>query len=316
MTLANVKTFASGYVAAAKQAGSWSASTDNFVGLQDKIAKQVTIDGFFGDKLAGYLDGDELPLGKTIEEYFIDLTLPSAMSGNNNTEGAKMIEVELPPVESCVYNYTLGRKKIKTSVPYDNYERAMLSSEGTGELTAKIVERLQNSYDITKFAIKKQLLGNCADKAVTAGKKATLDVPVDESTGEAFIKQVKKDIEEASFPNEHTLGGQLAGAAPECILFIKKGVMPSIEVDTIAGAFQRDALAIPARVVVVDDFGSTTDSNIYALLVDPRGVKLHNGYNAVREGTNPDADTLNLVKHFEFTGFISKYCYVQAYTHA
>ena len=77
MTINGLQTLAQTYVAAAKQAGAWNASTNNMYGAIDKIGKMVMLDGGFIDKLPE-LDGEELPLGKTIEEYFIDLTLPEA----------------------------------------------------------------------------------------------------------------------------------------------------------------------------------------------------------------------------------------------
>lgn len=314
MTISALQSAMQSYVAAAKQAGAWSASNANFVGLLDKIGKQVTIDGSFNDKLPE-LDGDELPLGKTIEEWFIDLTLPTVYS-TIATEGAKDEEPALPTVEDVAYCYTLGRQKVKTTLPYDNFERGMISAEGAANMAAKILERLQNSYDLTKFAIKKQLLGNAIDKAVTAGAVQTLAVPTDTATGEAAVKQLKSDIEAAQFAHMgNCLAGSncLIGASPELVLYVKKGVMPSLEVDTFAGAFNREDLAVPARIKVVDDFGTPTNSSVWAILVDPRGIKLHNGYNAIRSRENADGDFINYVRHFEFTGFISKYAYIKVY---
>ena len=314
MTISGLQSAMASYVAAAKLAGSWSATTNNFVGLLDKIGKQVTIDGTFYDKLPE-LDGDELPLGKTIEEYFIDLTLPAAYT-NASTDGAYDLTPALPTVEDVAYCYSLGRQKIKTTLAYDNFERAMNSAEEAANVGAKVLERLQNSYDLTKFAMKKQLLGRAIDKAVTASAVQTLAVPVDTSTGEAAIKQIKKDVEAAQFAHMgDCLAGAncLIGASPELVLYIKKGVMPSLEVDTLAGAFNREDLAVPCRVKVVDDFGSITNSTAWAVLVDPRGIRLHNGYNATRSAPNAEGDFINFVRHFEETGFISKYSYIKVY---
>ena len=311
MTVSGLKTLAQTYVAAAKQAGEWSASTNNMYGAIDKIGKMVMLDGQFIDKLPE-LDGEELPLGKTIEEYFIDLTLPEAYS-DITTEGAKDVVPALPTVEACSYSYSLGREKIKTTVPYDNVERASRSVEDASNMIAKVLERLGNSYEMFKFAAKKQLLGNAADKAVTAGKVETIAVPVDTTTGEAFIKQIKEDVETASFAHEGGLNGSLIGAAPELVLYVKKGVMPSIEVNTLAGAFNKEDLAIPARVKVVDDFGTMTNTGVYAILADPRGIKLHRDYHAIRQSENADGDFINYVDHSEHTGFISKNVFIKAY---
>ena len=311
MTINGLVALAKSYVAAAKQAGTWNATTDNLYTAVDKIGKMIMLDGQFIDKLPE-LDGDELPLGKTIEEYFIDLTLPEAYT-DINTEGAKNEVPALPSVEQCAYNYTLGREKIKTTVPYDNVERAALNQNDAANMIAKILERLGNSYEMFKFQAKKQLLGNAADKAVAANLVTTIAVPTDTTTGEAFIKAIKGEVEAASFAHEGGLNGALIGAAPELVLYIKKGVMPSIEVDTMAGAFNEARLAIPARVKVVDDFGTMTNTNVFALLVDPRGIKLHRGYHAIRTATNADGDFVNYVDHSEHTGFISKNVYIKAF---
>ena len=281
MTVSGLKTLAQTYVAAAKQAGTWSASTNNMYGAIDKIGKMVMLDGQFIDKLPE-LDGEELPLGKTIEEYFIDLTLPEAYS-DITTEGAKDVVPALPTVEDA------------------------------SNMIAKVLERLGNSYEMFKFAAKKQLLGNAADKAVAANLVGTIAVPVDTTTGEAFIKQIKEDVETASFAHEGGLNGSLIGAAPELVLYVKKGVMPSIEVNTLAGAFNKEDLAIPARIKVVDDFGTMTNTGVYAILVDPRGVKLHRDYHAIRQSENADGDFINYVDHSEHTGFISKNFFIKAY---
>ena len=309
MTAEGIKTLASTYVAAAKQAGSWSGSTNNLYGAIDKIGKMVMLDGSFIDKLPE-LDGDELPLGKTIEEYFIDLTLPEAYS-DITTEGAKDVVPALPTVEACSYNYSLGKEKIKTTVPYNNVERAARSVEDSANMITKVLERLGNSYEMFKFAAKKQLIGNAAAKAVTAGLVTTIAQPTDTLTSEAFIKQVKTDVETASFAHEGGLNGSLIGAAPSLILYVKKGVMPVVEVEALAGAFNAEKLAIPATVKVVDDFGSNND--VYAVLADPRGIKLHRDYHAIRQSENADGDFINYVDHSEHTGFISKNTFIKVY---
>ena len=311
MTISGLQTLAKTYVAAAKQAGTWTNSSDNLYKAVDKIGKMVMIDGQFIDKLPE-LDGDELPLGKTIEEYFIDLTLPEAYA-NITTEAWKDKATALPTVENCSYSDSLGREKIKTTVPYDNVERAARSVEDASNMITKILERLNNSYEMFKFAAKKQLLGNAADKAVTAKLVTTIAKPVDTATSEAFIKQIKQDVESASFPNEGGLNASLIGAAPELVLYVKKGVMPIVEVDALAGAFNEGRLAIPAKIKVVDDFGTMTNTGVYAILVDPRGIKLHRDYHAIRQSENADGDFINYVDHSEHTGFISKNVFIKAY---
>ena len=307
MTMSELEQFTKTYVAAAKQAGTWTASTDNLLKLQDKIGKQITLDGTFQDKLPE-LSGDELPLGKTIEEWFIDLTLPSAFDAT----GADNDKPAYPSVEDVAYCYTLGRKKIKTTVPYDNVERAALSADDAASMTGKIMERLQNSESLYEYNLKKQLLANMVDKA--AANATVVALPNTTENAEKAIIAIKSAVEDASFAHEgdSLTAGALIGASPELVLYVKKGFMPQVEVNAFAGAFNKADLAIPASIKVVDDIPST-DTKVWGILVDPRGIKLHPGYKAMRSHENADGDFINYVLHTEFTGFISKYTFVRVF---
>lgn len=320
LTKSGLATFATSYVDASKQGGTYTATTNNLYGLIDKIDRIVLLKGEFEDNLDD-LNGDDLPFGKTIEETMIDLVLPTlygtngiANETNATTEGARDLSPAYPTIETASYSYTLGRYKIKTTRPYDYIEAGVNNSEEFGELVSDVLWSLDASGAITRFALKKQLLGNAIDKATTAGLVSTLTKPVDTTTAEAFIKAVKADVESAEFPTENTsLSGTLIGKTPYLTLYLKKGIMPSIEVDALAGAFNENRVLIPARIKIVDDFGDA-DENVFALLCDSRGIKLHNSYRAVRTNENADGDFVNFVRHEEYTGFISKYVYMKVYT--
>ena len=320
MTQAALKTAMATYVAAGKQAGVWTDSQANLIKAIDKIGKTIQINGDYNDKLPE-LDGDNLPLGKTIEEYFIDLTLPETYS-TIAAEGAKDDVPALPDVEDCAYSYTLGRQKVKTTVPFDNVERAFNTSEGAADAITDISFKLQASVNMTRYQMKKQLLGNAISKAL-AVKSTVTDVykaqaiPTDTASAEDFILAVKEAAEDASFAHQGGLGNRLIGAAPSLKLYVLKGVMPTVAVKAVAGAFQRDELAMPAEVKVVDDFGTitggTSGKSVYAVLVDERGLKLHNGYMASRYKENADGDFVNYVRHFEDTAFISKSTFIRVF---
>lgn len=311
MTLENLKAFATAYVNAQKQAGSWVESRDNLYKALDKIGLMINLSGRYEDKLPE-LDGTELPLGKTIEEYFLDLTLPENFDFENSGENA--LKPYLPSVGEVSYSYTLGRKVIPTTVPYNNVERAAINAEAAGNMIADISAKLAASYKIYTYACKKQLLGNVAKKAETAGLTESVGIISDTASGEAFIKKVKTDIESAMFAHQGGLANALIGEAEanDLVLYVKKGVMPVIEVDVEAGAFNGTKVALPVRIKVVDDFGD--QDNVTAMLVDTRGVKLHRGYHAVRTQENAYGDFTNIFDHSEHTGFISKYTFVKVYT--
>ena len=150
------------------------------------------------------------------------------------------------------------------------------------------------------------------EAAKIAKCKSEIAIPVDSATGEAFIKEVKKCIETASDMNDGNLAGKTAAAAPSLTLYVKQGVIPSIEVDTMAGAFHEDKVALPANTKTVIDFGNA-DASIYAILVDSRGVKIHDDKNYVDTDHDGRMSQDNFYRHLKQTAFLSKYCYVHVF---
>ena len=150
-------------------------------------------------------------------------------------------------------------------------------------------------------------------QCVAAGDIVELDAmsceiakPVDTSTGEAFIEEVKKAVEEANDLNEgNSFNGELLGVEEGLVLYVEQGIMPNLEVNTLAGAFHLDKVAIPCEVKVIKDFGNYSGKG-YALLMDRRAVKLFEGYNATRENMNGYGDRVNIFRHVEYTAHISR----------
>lgn len=224
----------------------------------------------------------------------------------------------------AVYRYGVKREMLAKFIGFA--EAAMSSSNATfATATAYTVGTyLKDSNTPTAFGVVfKAIPASPAiadwDTAVAGGYIIPLDlvqaiaVPVDDSTGEAFIEQVKKDVEIASDLNDgHSLNGNALGATEGLVLIIKQGVMPNIEVQTLAGAFHDNRLALPAEVVVVKDFGSDS-SDAYAVLMDRRGMRLHNTYNATFSQENGEGAFQNIFRHTEDTGYISRNIFFKVY---
>lgn len=314
MTLNQIKEFIESYVDAASQGNTtFTPSYGNLAGLLDKIAKTITIDGQFADKLEVF-NGEELDLGRTIEEWYQDLCIVAEYDKN----GANALAPSYPTYQDNAYSYTLGRKVIQTTLKYNDYERAFNSPAEYEAIVNMVLKRLYDTYAVFKYNSKKQLLANTITKAEASAGVAnivkTIAAPTNTDTGEAFIEQVKKDIEAASFVSEgNSLNASATlGASEGLVLVVKKGTMPALDVNTMAGAFHLDKLAIPAEIVVVDDFGDA-DAKYYAMLVDKRAIRLHPSYMAVREQMNGKGDFMNFFLHTENTGFISRNTFLRVY---
>lgn len=205
----------------------------------------------------------------------------------------KMIDACETAMGSGATTYTANTTALVVSTAYTN---------GSGKYAVAMIS--QNAENKT------------FDQLLTEGKLVELklinevDLPVDTQTGEAFIKAVKVAVERASDVSEgSSLNGNVLGVEEELGLYLKQGVMPSIEVDTIAGAFHQEQLALGVDSKVIKDFGSTT-STAFAVLLDKRAIRLFEGYNATRSNENGYGDRLNIFRHVEYTGHYSRNAFI------
>ena len=311
LTIQTLKNAAAAYVDATKQLQSKFVPTvDDFTKTVCKIGEMTTLYLPHVDKLPE-LSGDNLPFGETIEEFMVNDFLPSDFSYQ---DGAPKKNATRATFAEAVYSYPMKEQLWELGVPHNQFRRVSLGERSFGDLIASTLSTLDSSANAWNYAAKRQLLGNAALEAAKIPNLTTaIAKPVDTATGEAFIKAVKECVEVASDMNAGNLAQHTAAAAPSLTLYIMQGVMPSIEVDTMAGAFNEAKLAIPATVKTVLDFGTASDSGVYAILVDNRAIKLHDDILTVTSDYEGRMDQDNFYRHQKQTGFISKYGYIHVF---
>lgn len=144
-------------------------------------------------------------------------------------------------------------------------------------------------------------------------------IPTDETSCKAFVKEVKKLVETSQFANEgNSIAGNTIGAEEGLILILPNGILPEIETELYAGAFNKDNLAIPCKVIRVDSLsdgvGSVSGYPINAVLVDSRAIKLHPQYVRFGETEVNGGDYRNLFLHTKQIGYISKFAFLHVWT--
>lgn len=314
LTIQTLKNAAAAYVDATKQLQSnFVPTVDDFTKTVCKIGEMKTLYLPHVDKLPE-LSGDNLPFGETIEEFMVNDFLPSDFV---YTDGAPKKNATRATFAEAVYSYPMKEQLWELGVPRNQFRRVSLGERSFGDLIASTLSTLDSSANAWNYAAKRQLLGNAALEAAKIPSLTTaIAKPTDTATGEAFIKAVKACVEVASDMNNGNLAQHTAAAAPSLTLYIMQGVMPSIEVDTMAGAFNEAKLAIPATVKTVLDFGTASDSGVYAILVDNRAIKLHDDILTVTSDYEGRMDQDNFYRHQKQTGFISKYGYIHVFKNA
>lgn len=284
----------------------FAPTANSLSGMLVKIGKQLMLDSRFSDRLPE-LDAEELNYGTTIEEYFINLTLPVDYDGDGATNSAP----NRPTFEAVQYSYELGRKTFKTTVDWSKYQNAMLSESEYIDLTAKILYQFYQSWEVYKYLMKKQTIGRFIQRATATSLFTALAAPTDTASGEAFVKSIKQYVIKLRdfIEDTNTLNGTIAAQAPSLVLYLKGAtILPSLEVDTWAGAFHRELAGLGVEVKNLEDFGTITGANAdaYAVLLDPRGVKVYPHQINAAQAENGEGEFINHYLHATFTAHVSK----------
>ena len=242
-------------------------------------------------------------------EQFVEITsmqvkrLQDSMAAYRYQVKREMIGKFIAFVEDC---YAAGVGVFATATAYN--EGTLLKDNATPTAWGIVVKKIPVSPAVANWAA-----------AVSGGYiieyalKTELAVPSDDSTGEAFIQSVKEVVEIAGDISEgNSLNGNTLGAVEGLTLFVKQGIMPVLDVKTLAGAFHLEKVALPSEVIVLRDFGNAS-SDYYAVLMDSRAMRLHNSYRATRENLNGDGDFLNLFEHTEDTAWISRNAFIHVW---
>lgn len=282
---------------------------------------------------AGALTPDDPTYRPVFYSYTLGKKVIKTTIRNNDIERAVHFEEQLAGIVAMItkrlsdsmaqYRYAVKREMLGKFIGLAEYEMDATNASSYAISTAYNVNALVKSGSPAVVGIVVKPIANTNThtwaQAIAAGEIVLLNlteevaVPEDTSTGEAFIKALKNDVEIAGDVSEgHSLNGNTLGAVEGLVLIVKQGVMSSLEVDTFAGAFHENNVALPTEVIVVKDFGAYS-GKAYAVLMDSRAMRLHNTYNATRDNFNGDGDFLNLFRHTEDTAWISRNCFIKVY---
>lgn len=321
-TLTTVAAFAKDYAVASKTGNTtFTLSTNELCGAVDKIGEMVTIKGSFDDDLL-FMDGNYLPHGRTVEEYFRAIAKAALYQGADE-EGKKITVPEFIPYEKCAYSYKLERVKFKSSHQGDELQDACINEEAFASLVAGEQEEISDQKSLYKFNIKKAALANVITKARNALNKDTLvetvvnpeDMTADQA--EKFITNMRVLAKKFRFASEgNNLGncliGALKGIKPR--LIVKVGVLDKLDELAKAGAFHDEYFDLTSRYDIdeVDNFGS--DTKAIALVMDPRMVKVKPYLDRTYSEVNGDGDFMSVINHYGVTIFTSLYTALHVYS--
>lgn len=224
------------------------------------------------------------------------------------------------------YRYAAKRQMVGTLATMCINEMKASSAQTWAAGTGRAVNTLVKNADNVVGIVVKAYPASASlawEPAVAAGYIVVLDLvtalakPTDTASGEAFVKSVKTYVEKADDISEgNSLNGNTLGANQGKLLLVKQGLMPTLEVDVQAGAFNGEKVAIPSEIIVLPDFGKETDDSVYAVMIDRRALRLFPNFDYAGSAENKTKAYINYISHLDATANISRNCFVHVWKNA
>ena len=260
--------------------------------LTDLIIMQSVTSGIFENPLRG-LKQNEMPFGLTEQEIFVNFAEGIAHNPRATCEDAFGI---YEAYIMSAYHRINFNKDYPVTIWYDDIRTAFASEFGLKSLINAKSQAIISGASHDEYV---NMIG-LVESAYNAGAcyPVHLSAAVNsEETGNELIKNIQTFVGHMAFPHrEYNFAGSDAISMREnLIILTTPEVMASINVDTLAGAFNLDKKDLMARIVVTDGFPN--QPGIQAALADRRFFKVRDQYRLMTTDRLNMPLRFNLVYH-------------------
>lgn len=225
--------------------------------IVEKLAVSLFSNKMLTNRLAKFKSGT-IDVGAFIEEIWVD-----EVTGEQfDVEGTNPLTRKKPSVkvayhdfyrEYC-YTVTITRAQVL---------KAFNTENGITSLMGAIIQSMYNGDSIDEYKQTKALIGAYSTKNAGVKRIQVAEV-TDKASAEALIKKIKEVALDMTFPNK-TYNQQKVTTFTDygdMEIFVHKSIIPTLDVDLLANAFNMSKLDIEGRMTIVDDFGDNTDARV------------------------------------------------------
>lgn len=257
---------------------SYQPQLNQFVNnLINRIALTIIRNKSYNNPLAVFKKGS-IPLGTDIQDVF---TNPANAEQYELSDIAMQKLLTITDPDTHVAYYRRNRQDMYTkTIAREALQGAFESWENFEGYVASITNSLYSGNYISEFNYTKDLI----DGAFDNGKVITEVVtnPTDETSSNAFLKQVKTIYDMMTFPStNYNAYSKFSGAnglittwtdADRIVLIIRADVMNTIDVDSLARAFNIDKASFMGRIYKVDKF---KNENLLGVICDEAWLQIY-----------------------------------------
>lgn len=245
--------------------------------LINRIALTIIRNKSYNNPLAIFKKGS-IPLGTDIQDVF---TNPANAEQYELSDLAMQKLLTITDPDTHVAYYRRNRQDLyPKTIAREALQGAFESWENFEGYVASITNSLYSGNYIDEFKYTKDLI----DGAFDNGKVITEVVtnPTDETSSNAFLKQVKTIYDMMTFPSSnYNAYSKFSGAnglittwtdADRIVLIIRADVMNTVDVDSLARAFNIDKASFMGRIYKVDKF---ENENLLGVICDEAWLQIY-----------------------------------------
>ena len=230
--------------------------------LVNKIGKTIIETKMFKNKLARFKSGTILSQ-MDVEEIFIEM---AKAEGSYDAEGKNPLGRREAPDVKVIYHRMNRQDYYAISIGDIDFVRVFRSEESLDTFISGLINSVYNGANYDEWVAMKNLLATYDGyfdyevPAITAENAA--------ESAKTFVKTLRKAVTDLSFANTaYNKAGVKTWSNPEnLVLLVNKDVTAEVDVEVLAKAFNMGKTDIQTEIIVMDDFGTLTDT--YGLLVD------------------------------------------------
>lgn len=231
--------------------------------LVDRIGLVVIKQASLKNPLAKFKKG-RMPMGRTIEEIFTDITKSKKYDPENAEE--TVFKREIPNVKTLFhernrqdfYEQTIQDESLKTAfVSWGNFE----------SFVAGIINAIYNSAEVEEYEYMKLIIDNYYSK----GLFTVIPVlePDTETTAREFVKKMRATARKMTLPagsrDYNALAVRTRSDMDNLHLLIDADLEAELDVEVLAKAFNMDKTTFLGHVTIIDGFAS---QGLKAVLID------------------------------------------------
>lgn len=265
--------------------------------LVSKIGLQLFADKMAKNPLAPFKRG-MLENASDIEEIFVGM----AQGVVFDKDGSNPLGRRKPDVKTLYYkeNY---QQSYEVSVSDAQVKQAFTSYSGIQTLMTQIINSMYSGANYDEYLNMKSMIG----KYDPSFKKVTTTAVTDETSAKAFLKQLRKTVNDMSFMSTefNAAAVKTYSEKSELVLLMDKDLESEIDVEVLARAFNLGKTDIEVQVVLVDGFGDM--ENCQAVLVDKDWFMMYDTLRTVESIRNPQGLFTNYFLHIWQLQAVSKF---------